>query len=316
MKKTKNIIIDCFGNDLGYQTIIKGVELILNQLKDISITLVGDSSLIKPIIDESLLSRINFINATTEISNNDCIIKAIYDKKDASVLLGLKELSENNSSIGMISFGNSGALLMGCLRYLKVNNVRPCMGALLPTINDKYVLLVDAGSTNDCDAHQIQEFAHLGSSFMKDTYGISSPKVALLSNGSESNKGNKVTKETYALLKEDQSINFIGNIEANNIFNGEVDVIAGDGFIINQVIKTIEGTGKLLINEIISYTNDSSLGKHLLLKYDLVNLGGGVFLGVKKPVIKLRGNGQEKALLSGAKILLNIHNKTDLYKEI
>ena len=147
---------------------------------------------------------------------------------------------------------------------------------------------------------------------MKVTYGIENPRVGLLSNGSESTKGNKLVKETYPILADDETLNFVGNVEGNTALSGVCDVLVCDGFAGNQVLKVTEGTATRIITDIMKYAYRENsdeikkLGAHLMGVYDIGSLGGGVILGVAKPIIKTRGNAKESAIVNTSEMLLNM----------
>ena len=263
MANPLRIIIDTLGSDKGDNTIILGAHLLMNEFKDLNITLIGNEKNIKDQIESLKMdsTRIKIINAAETINNNESTINAFFDKPNSSLLLSLKELSKDDDSIGVLSAGNTGALLMGTMKYLKVDNIRPCLAAILPNSDNKtYTCLVDVGATIDCTKEQLHNFAILGRDFMYDLYQIDSPRVGLLSNGSEAAKGNKLVKETYKLLEQDKSINFIGNVEGNVAFSGICDVLVADGFVANQVLKVTEGTAMRIIEDVVKYSKDNPFG--------------------------------------------------------
>ena len=322
MEKKFEIIIDTFGSDKGPEAIILGASLLLKEYDNVITVLVGDETLIKSKIKELEMdeSRVKIIDAKDTITNLDNVLNAFYDKPNASVLLALKELSENENAIGVLSAGNSGAILMGTIKYLRREDLqRPCMAAILPASNGGFVCLVDVGATIDCSSKQLHEFALLGRDFMHDLFKIKNPRVGLLSNGAEPTKGNKLVKETHQILKDDASINFIGNVEGNKALSGNCDVLVADGFSANQVLKVTEGTAERIITDIVKYIKMNNrqdmmpLVGHLMATYDLSSLGGGIVLGAKKTVIKCRGNSNEQAILNTGKMLINLAENRDVY---
>ena len=252
------IVVDTLGSDKGPEAIILGASLALKEYSNLSITLVGPEELINTKIKEFEIdtTRLKVINATETITNYENPYTGIMNKPNASLVLAMKEVGkEEENYAGMITAGNSGAILMGSFRYLSdENKTRPCMAAVLPNGTGGYTCLVDTGATIDCTSGQLHQFAHLGSDLMKKLYKIDAPKVALLSNGAESTKGNHLVKETFPILEADKEINFIGNIEGNQTLTGEADVIVCDGFAGNQVLKNIEGVAKRLITDIVIYS--------------------------------------------------------------
>ena len=154
---------------------------------------------------------------------------------------------------------------------------------------------------------------------MNKTYGIENPKIGLLSNGSESSKGNKLVKETYPLLEADETLNFVGNVEGNTALSGVCDVLVCDGFAGNQVLKVTEGTATRIITDVMKYAYRENsdeikrLGAHLMSIYDIGSLGGGVILGAAKPIIKTRGNAKESAVVNTAEMLINTANNKSVF---
>ncbi|MDE5755919.1 MAG: phosphate acyltransferase PlsX, partial [Clostridia bacterium] len=226
---------------------------------------------------------------------------AVRRKKQSSMMVGLQTLAGGGYD-GFVSSGNTGALLVGATIFVRlVEGVqRATLSPLLPTMIDgKQTILVDGGANVDCKASMLKEFAIMGSAFMS-SMGVDNPKVALLNNGAEEEKGNALTKETHAILKE-TDVNFVGNIEAREAFAGDVDVIVADGFAGNMLLKSAEGMGKTIFSMLKRYIMEGGLRAklgYILLKPSLKKLkglmssdavGGGVFLGVKKVVVKAHG---------------------------
>ena len=277
--------------------------------------LVGDSGLIASECEKlhMPMDRVEILEAPGEITNYDSPADAIFHKTDSSMLMSLSALAEREDLFGMITTGNTGVLITGALRYLSgKNRVRPALSATLPAEGGGFVCLVDTGATIDCTPQMLQHFARLGSDFMRNAYGIERPRVGLLSNGSESTKGNKLVKETYPILAGDESLNFVGNIEGNRALSGECDVLVCDGFAGNQVLKVTEGTATRIITDIMKYAHRTKseevmkLGMHLMGIYDIGSLGGGIILGTEKPVIKARGNAGESAIVNISNMLINM----------
>ena len=309
------IVIDALGSDKGPEAIILGVSLALKEFPDLSITLVGPEDLINEKIKELEIdsSRLKIVNATETITNYENPYTGIMNKPNASLVLAMKEVGkEEEDYAGMITAGNSGAILMGSFRFLSdENKTRPCMAAVLPNGAASYTCLVDTGATIDCTPSQLHSFARLGSDLMRKMYQIESPRVALLSNGAEPTKGNHLVKETYPLLEEDKSLNFIGNIEGNKTISGDCDVLVCDGFAGNQVLKNIEGMAKQLITDIVVLSKKRNrpefmeVAQYLMKTYDLGALGGGIVLGPRKLIMKARGNSDERAIVNISRMIIN-----------
>ena len=309
------IVVDALGSDKGPEAIILGASLALKEFPNLSITLVGPEELINEKIKELEIdaSRLKIVNASETITNYENPYTAIMNKKDASLVLAMKEVGkEEENYAGMITAGSSGAILMGSFRYLSdEKKTRPCMAAMLPNGAGAYTCVVDTGATIDCTSSQLHSFAHLGSDVMKRMYGIASPKVGLLSNGAEPTKGNHLVKETYPILEADKELNFVGNIEGNNALSGDCDVLVCDGFAGNQVLKNTEGMAKRLITDIVKLSKARNkpeymeVVQYLLKTYDVSALGGGMVLGTRKLIIKARGNSDERAIVNISRMILN-----------
>ena len=316
------ILVDTRGNDNGASVMIKGAKNALEKFSELEILLVGDQDAIK---DEcqaigAPMERIEIIDAKSEITNYDNPAEALFKKTDSSMLVGLQVLASRDDIFGMISAGNTGVLLTGAMRYVSLKErVRPALAAVLPSSDGGFTCLVDTGATIDCTPQILHHFAKLGSDFMKITYGIENPRIGLLSNGSESSKGNKLVKETYPILAEDDSLNFVGNVEGNTALSGICDVLVCDGFAGNQVLKVTEGTATRIITDIMKYAYRThsdeikKLGAHLMSIYDIGSLGGGVILGAAKPIIKTRGNAKESAIVNTSEMLLNMANNKAVF---
>ena len=319
------IVIDTKGGDKGPSVMIKGAKLALEKFEKLEVLLVGDEAIIASECAslEMPMDRVEILNAPLEITNYDSPADAIFNKTEASMLRGLKALSEREDLFGLITTGNTGVLITGAMRYLSgKNRVRPALSAVLPAENGGFTCLVDTGATIDCTPAMLHHFARLGRDFMKNAYGIEDPKIGLLSNGSESSKGNKLVKETYPLLEGDETLNFVGNIEGNRALSGECDVLVCDGFAGNQVLKVTEGTATRIITDVMKYAHRQGseeikkLAFHLMSIYDIGSLGGGNILGIEKPVIKARGNAGETAVVSISEMLINMaENKAIFDKE-
>lgn len=315
MKELIKIVIDTKGGDNGASAMVKGAALALEKFENMGVLLVGNEEEIREQCASLNMpvDRVEILDAKEEITNYDNPADALFNKTESSMLKALRELSVRDDLFGILSTGNTGVLLTGAMRYLSgKERVRPALAAVLPAQTGGFTCLVDTGATIDCTPAMLHHFARLGSQFMKDMYGIENPKVGLLSNGAESTKGNKLVKETHPLLAEDGSLNFVGNIEGNVALSGACDVLVCDGFAGNQVLKVTEGTATRIITDVMKYAYRTGsdeikkLGAHLMSIYDIGSLGGGNILGVAKPVIKLRGNAGEAAVVNTSEMLLNM----------
>lgn len=227
------------------------------------------------------------------------------------MVLAAKAVKDGEAD-AVLSAGNTGALLAaGFFIVGRIKNIdRPGLMSTLPTVDGKGFDMLDLGANAENTAQHLHQYAVLGSFYSKNVRGIAQPRVGLLNNGTESSKGDPLRKETYELLAADESLNFIGNVEARDLMNGVADVVVADGFTGNAVLKSIEGTAMgimgLLKTAITGGGLRAKLGA-LLLKDSLSGLkkqlnysdvGGAVLFGVKAPVVKTHGSSDAKAVYS------------------
>ena len=309
------ILIDTKGGDHGPSVMVGGAAAALKKFPELSYVLVGDPEVISQECEKAdvPMDRVEIVAAPGEITNYDNPAEALFKKTDSSMLVGLELLGKREDLFGMLTAGNTGVVLTGAMRYVSgKDRVRPALAAVLPSADGGFTCLVDTGATIDCTPQILHHFALLGADFMRKTYGIESPRIGLLSNGSEETKGNKLVKETYPILAGDDRLNFVGNVEGNTALSGVCDVLVCDGFAGNQVLKVTEGTATRIITDIMkfAYRENSDivkkLGAHLMSIYDIGSLGGGVILGGAKPIIKTRGNAKESAIVNTSEMLLNM----------
>ena len=304
------ILIDAFGGDNSPEEIIAGSLQALNEKQGFTAVLVGDEKIIKEKLsafkyDES---RVEILPASEVITCEEEPTLAIRKKPDSSICVAFKALKTDEQMSAFVSAGSTGAVLVGAtLKLGRITGVnRPALCPILPTIKDgKEVFLMDSGANADCKPINICQFAIMGSAYAK-SMGVENPKVALLSNGTEDEKGNALNHEVFPMLKEMKEINFVGNIEARDILSGEYDVVVTDGFSGNIALKSMEGAINVVLKSIKSYIKGSLGGiigamflkktfKKLKAKLDYNKKGGALFLGVSKPVVKAHGSSKREA---------------------
>ena len=316
------IAIDVMGSDNGPALMVEGAVKALAENGDLGVVLFGDEKIINKKLNELEcdMSRIEVVNATEVITNYDNPMEAIFKKSDSSLVKALIATGEREDIVGLINAGSTGALIAGSLRYVPAKTLRrPALAAILPAEKGGFICLVDTGANIDCNAHQLVDFAHMGSDFMREYYNIESPRIGLLSNGAEETKGNKLVKETHSLLKEDKELNFVGNIEGNNALTGDCDVLVCDGFAGNQVFKNSEGIARRIITDIVKYAKMTGnpeimkLVRHLMGIYDFNSLGGAIILGAGKPILKARGSANADSIMNTSAMLLNIAKNRSLF---
>lgn len=311
MAKQK-IVLDAITTDNNLSEMVKGAFEVCNNNSDILLYMVGPMDQINEVIKENnyILNNDNLIiiDAQDKITNEDIPTFAIRNKKESSLYKAYQLLKENDDINGFVSAGSTGAILCGAIMNLKtIGKCRPALSSLLPNENDELFCLIDCGANVDCHAKQLVDYAKIGNCYMQSLYPNKEIRVGLVSNGSEDNKGNILTKEVFGLLKE-TNLNFVGNIEGNDILADKCDVLVCDGFVGNVVLKNIEGTAKMIIKtlyKMMMKSNDDIEKKYLkkaindlVMKYDLTSLGGATLLGVNKVIMKGHGNANSQTVVS------------------
>lgn len=301
------IAVDAMGGDNAPFEIVRGCVCASKEKKNIKIILVGRENDVRRELDKYTYnkSQIEIVNAEEVIATDEVPTAAIKNKKNSSMVVGLNLLKAGKAS-AFVSAGNTGALLTGAVTIIKrIKGVeRPALGTLMPMENGKSCLLIDAGANVDAKPSFLVQFAQMGSVYMENILGIENPKVGLINIGAEKEKGNSLTKETYELL-EQADINFVGNIEARDLFLGNVDVMVCDAFVGNVVLKFAEGFVKSImriikkellsgvlskIGALLSAGAFSRLKKH----FDYSEVGGAPFIGLNALVVKVHGSATEK----------------------
>ena len=305
----KKIAIDAMGGDFAPQALVEGANQALQEFSDIELILYGDEAKIKQYLTAS--ERVSIVHTDEKINSDDEPTKAIRQKKNSSMVLAAKAVKAGEAD-AVLSAGNTGALLAaGFFIVGRIKNIdRPGLLSTLPTVDGQGFDMLDLGANAENTAHHLYQYAKLGSFYAESVREIKRPRVGLLNNGTESSKGDPLRKETYALLAADESLNFVGNVEARDLMNGVADVVVTDGFTGNAVLKTMEGTAfgilKQLKQAIATGNWKAKLGAFLLkdrlksLKQtlDFSDVGGAVLFGLQAPVVKTHGSSDAKAVYS------------------
>ncbi len=301
------VVVDAMGGDNAPGEIVKGAVEAVKERSNIIVILTGQEDKIRKELSkypDYPKDRVKIVNASEVIGMAESPVAAIRGKKDSSIVVGMY-LVRHGEADAFVSSGSTGAVLVGGQLIIgRIRGIeRAPLAPLIPTKNG-VCLLIDCGASVDSRASHLVQFAQMGSIYMENALGIKNPRVAILSNGTEEEKGNALVKETFPLLKELKGINFIGAIESREIPAGGADVIVCEAFTGNAVLKTYEGTAKTLLSvmkESMTSNLRSKIGA-LLLKpalkkslsvFDASNHGGAPLLGLKGLVVK--GHGSAKA---------------------
>ena len=300
------ILIDAMSGDNAPLEMIKGADLARREFEH-EILLVGDQNVISDVAvtNDISLDGIRIIHAPDVINMEDRALAVVREKKDSSMSVGLKMVGGGEVD-AFVSAGNTGALITGATlivrRHKGIN--RPAIASVLPLNNP--VLLMDSGANLTVTSDNLCQFAFMGAKYMEKIYGIDRPRVGLLNNGTEYNKGNPLQIEAYQMLSE-SGLNFVGNIEGKTVPFDTVDVLVTDGYTGNIFLKSIEGMGKFMLELLkdVFYTNLATQMSALTMKekikklkqrFDANEHGGAPILGIRSPVIKAHGSSDANAI--------------------
>lgn len=298
------IAIDAMGGDYAPKEIVPGA---LGGARDfgVNILLVGDPAAIESELSNQDTEGVDYsiVPSKDVIRMDEDPIKAIRSKPDASINVACRQVLEGKAA-GVISMGHSGAsIIAASVNFGRIPGVeRPA--PVIPFLGLREDLyLTDAGANTDVLPRHLLQFARMGTAYLSYALGIQNPRVGLLSNGSEPNKGNQVGKEAYSLLEADGDINFIGNIEGHSMFIGGVDLVISDGFTGNVLIKSAEGIVQTLLAQfknILASLPPEGLNaivpqvQALYDRNDYSRVGAAALLGVQRPMFF--GHGRSKAI--------------------
>jgi glycerol-3-phosphate acyltransferase PlsX len=310
-----HIALDAMGADKAPEPEIRGAILACRNLP-VRVHLVGQQERIRPILNEYLDGErlpIDVVHASEVIGMDEKAAHAVRAKRDSSMRVGLRLVREKKVA-GFFTAGNTGAamatakMVLGALPGVD----RPALAMVMPTTAGSPCVLLDVGANVDCKPHNLEQFAVMGELYARSVLKISRPRVGLLSIGEEEGKGNELTAETLPLLKQ-LPINFIGNVEGRDIYNGHADVIACDGFVGNVALKTSEGLTKLvrdMLKQSLNTTVTAQVGALLSRKafnafkkrLDPSEYGGAPLLGVRGVCIIGHGSSNERAIFNGIRV--------------
>jgi glycerol-3-phosphate acyltransferase PlsX len=309
------IAVDAMGSDKAPKPEVEGAILAARHHK-VKVLLVGRESEIKAELAHHPSASnlpIEIVHASEVIGMHEKAAQAVRSKRDSSLRVGLRLVREGRSA-GFITAGNTGAamatakMVLGTLPGVD----RPGLAAVFPTSKGTAAILVDVGANVDCKPNNLVEFAVMGEIYSRNIFNIARPRVGLLSVGEEESKGNELTKETFPLLKE-LPLNFIGNVEGRDLYNGHSDVIVCDGFVGNVALKISEGlveAVRFLLKESLKSTISSQMGALLSRqaftdfkkRLDYSEYGGAPLLGIKGVCIIGHGSSNSNAIKNAIRV--------------
>lgn len=286
-----NIGLDMMGGDFAPLEAVKGVMNYLEEEKSsASLTLIGNDKQLNALLTEYPLppDRIKVVHAEQVIDMHEHPTKALKEKQQSSIAIGFHLLASGKID-AFISAGNTGAMLVGALFSIKALDgvLRPTISTIIPKEDGGTGLLLDVGLNADCKPEQLNQFAVMGSVYAQLILGIDTPKVGLINVGEEEGKGNILAQATYPLLKENQHIHFIGNIEGRDVLLNKADVMVCEGFTGNIILKLAES--------LYDISQRKKVEHEYFDRFNFENYGGTPVLGVSKPVIIGHGISRAKA---------------------
>ena len=321
------IALDAMGSDRAPKPEIEGaIQAARNY--GVRVLLVGPEATVKAELDRhptALHLPLEIIHASEFITMEDKAVQAVRAKRDSSMRVGLRLVREGRAA-GFVTAGNTGAamatakMVLGALPGVD----RPALAAVFPTAPGTAAILLDVGANVDCKPHNLEQFAVMGEVYFRamfgnafgNTYGRRpsrpGPRVGLLSIGEEETKGNQLTRESFQLLKQ-LPLNFVGNVEGRDLYNGHVDVIVADGFVGNVALKISEGVANLVrhalkeslratITRQVGYLLSRSAFIDFKKRLDHTEYGGAPLLGLKGVCIITHGSSNANAMKNAVRV--------------
>lgn len=312
MATAGRIALDAMGGDNAPGEIVQGALLAAREYPDVEISLVGREEVLRDLLGPTVPHGIQLVDAREVVDMTDNALAPLRRKRNSSIRVCANLVAEGKADV-MVSAGHTGAAMTSAYKVLgTIEGVsRPALAAVLPNANGHTVLL-DVGANVDSKPEYLREFAVMGHFYAQMIFGIDAPRVGLLSIGEEEGKGNELTKETFRVLKE-TGLNFMGNAEGRDVFNGNADVIVCDGFIGNVVLKASEALGEMVGKMLRDEVTSSATRKvgALILKgafdgikkrMDYSEYGGAPLLGVNGGCIISHGRSNAKAIKNAVRV--------------
>lgn len=308
------IALDAMGGDQAPDAIVAGAIEALRQFDDIRVLLAGPEARLEALLADAgdVRARVEILPADDVIAMDESPMLAVRRKVNSSMVKAMMAVREGKAG-AVVSAGNTGALLAGgMLRIGRIPGIeRPALAPVIPGVKKPF-LLIDAGANVDCQPRYLEQFGLMGSVYMRSVMGVKDPAVGLVNIGAESEKGNKLTKETFQLMSKQTSYRFAGNAEARDIPGGDFDVVVADGFDGNIILKYTEGIvgammGMLKANLMASKVSKlgAALCRPAFRKFkrsmDYNAYGGAPLLGVEGAVIKAHGASGATAIMNAVR---------------
>jgi len=308
------IALDVMGGDYGSGITLSGAAMALKSMPELFLLLVGkqaeiESGLATNGIHGDLLNRIKIVNAASVVTMDEKATSILKEKKDSSIRIAA-ECVRKGDAHGMVSMGHTGAAMVASMKVIgKLSGVyRPCLATVLPNFKGTPTVLLDVGANIDCKSGHIAQFALMGAVYAEEVLGVPEPKIGVLSVGEEDGKGSDTTRQALDALRT-LDINFVGNAEGRDIWNGNFNVVACDGFVGNVVLKSSEALAESVFGGLKVCLRSNLLSRMGALlvrpamrkfykKLDYAEYGGAPLLGVRGISIIGHGRSNERAVYS------------------
>jgi glycerol-3-phosphate acyltransferase PlsX len=310
----RHIVVDAMGTDAAPGPEVEGAILAVRE-RWAEVTLVGPQDLLRRELARHGAQGlgIEIVHASEVVTMDDAAAKAFRLKRDSSIRVAAR-LVRDGKADGLLSAGNTGAVMATAKITLGVLEGvhRPALAAVFPNSKGTATVVLDVGANVDCEAHNLEQSAVMGEIYYRAIFNVKRPRVGLLSNGQETHKGNSLTREAYARLKQ-LPMNFIGYVEGRDLYNGRVDVLVTDGFTGNVILKTSEGVAEVItgmLKEAFSSTPRAKVGyvlAHRALaafkkRVDYSEYGGAPLLGVRGVCIICHGGSNPNAIKNALRV--------------
>ena len=309
------IALDAMGSDRAPKPEIEGAIQAARH-HDVRVVLVGPESIIQAELERHPAAAnlpIEILHASEVVTMEEKAAQAVRAKRDSSLRVGLRLVREGQA-VGFVTAGNTGAamatakVVLGMLPGVD----RPALAAVFPTAMQTVACLLDVGANVDSTAENLAQFAVMGEIYFRSMFGTRKPKVGLLSIGEEETKGNELTRDAFQLLKQ-LPLNFVGNVEGRDLYNGKIDVIVADGFVGNVALKISEGVANLVrhtlretlkatITRQVGYWLSRSAFADFKKRLDHTEYGGAPLLGVKGVCFITHGSSNANAIKNAIRV--------------
>ncbi len=306
------IVLDTLGGDRPPAELIAGGVAAIKEY-DVEVIFAGDQALIERELSAHKNLRYAILHAPEEITMNESPIEAIRKKKNSSLVQGVRAVRHGEAD-AFVSPANTGAVMAAALFNLgRLPEIdRPGIGVLVPTLEGRRTLIIDAGANAECDPEHLLEFGIMGTIYMREVLGVPNPRVGLLNIGEEPQKGDAQAQKAFAYLQQ-ELLNFAGNVEPNRLVEGGFDVVVTDGFTGNICIKAYEGAATVTVRYLKREIEKSFLAKlgvpflwpslnRLKRQISAVQYGGAPLLGVHGVVIIAHGNSNAEAIKNAIRV--------------